>query len=567
MKTAFDASGDIRSVDLLAALVTIWRRARSGSIRFTRAGSSAGFDFAEGELVAAFSSDARFETGAILVRAGKLDGAALEKLSVPPGADGALAALQAGILTRREWKWGEKIRAIEILAELLGWPDGKYLFDADARPSRGDFSLAIPRLLLELFLRSRDRHLVDHQLGPTQIPLRRSPNFDAEFASFGLTADAESVVHLIDGQATATDICDRAPAEEFAVLKLLAALKTLGLLIGEEDASPGLALEPPPLPPLAELSIAEPDRMHAEEAEDSLHEEEREDAFASLPEVDEAISSSAHEPLDVPEEPPPPDLAPPEREEPTPGLDAEVGEAAPRWEGESVEREWKAPADDLDRELDSTVEPQPSGQAPRSRAVLWVLLAVLAAAVVGTVLVRSRGASRQTQTAAIPSPARPSRPSPASSPTAAPLALQASPVPSANPVPSPTRAPSHPATSRPGKPTAAPAAPAASGRSEPGREEWLARARADKRKLDADRRTRYSIQLELACEFSSLTEAWKHDRPAGSMWLLTVSRGGRDCFRVLWGRFPTIEAARKAKSGAPAFFSTPTNHPAVVAVR
>ena len=314
MKTEFDASGDIRSVDLLAALVTIWRRARSGSVRFTRSGSSAGFDFAEGELVAAFSSDARFETGAILVRAGKLDGAALEKLSVPPGADGALAALQAGILTRREWKWGEKIRAIEILAELLGWPDGKYLFDADARPSRGDFSLAIPRLLLELFLRSRDRHLVDHQLGPTHVPLRRSPNFDAEFTSFGLTADAESVVHLIDGQATATDICDRAPAEEFAVLKLLAALKTLGLLVGEEEASPGPAAEPP-LPPLAELPVAEPEPIPAEEGEDSLHEEEREDEFASMPDVDDLIPSTAREPLDAAtEEPPPPDLAPPEGE-------------------------------------------------------------------------------------------------------------------------------------------------------------------------------------------------------------------------------------------------------------
>jgi hypothetical protein len=410
---------------------------------------------------------------------------------------------------------------------------------------------------------------VDHQLGPTHVPLRRSPNFDAEFASFGLTADAESVVHLIDGQASATDICDRAPAEEFAVLKLLAALKTLGLLVGEEEVSPAPAAEPP-LPPLAELPIAEPEPISAEEEEDSLHlhEEEGEDDFASLPDVDKAISSAAREPLDAPEEPPPPDLAPPEREAPTSGLDAEVGEAAPRWEGESVEREWKASADDLDRELDTTVEPQSSGQAPRSRALLWILLAVLAAAVGGTVLVRSRGASRQTQTAAISSTPRPSRPSPALSPTAAPLALQASPVPSAGPVPSSTRAPSRAATPRPGKPTpAAPSAAAASGRPEPSREEWLVRARADKRKLDADRRTRYSIQLELACEIPSLVEAWKHDRPAGSMWLLTVSRGGHDCFRVLWGRFPTIDAARKAKSAAPAFFSTSTNHPAVVAVR
>jgi hypothetical protein len=105
------------------------------------------------------------------------------------------------------------------------------------------------------------------------------------------------------------------------------------------------------------------------------------------------------------------------------------------------------------------------------------------------------------------------------------------------------------------------------GHAEPGRSEWLARAQADRRKLDADRRIRYAIQLELVCEMPSLTEAWKHDRPSGSMWLLKVSHGGRDCFRVLWGRFPSIEAARRAKSGIPPFFTTATNHPAVVAVR
>ncbi|HEY6931159.1 MAG TPA: hypothetical protein VJA66_15910, partial [Thermoanaerobaculia bacterium] len=542
----------------------------SGSVRFTRSGSSAGFDFADGELAAAFSSDARFETGAILVRAGKLDGAALEKLAVPPGTDGALAALQAGILTRREWKWGEKIRAIEILAELLGWPDGKYLFDADARPSRSDFSLAIPRLLLELFLRSRDRHLVDHQLGSTELPLRRSPNFDTEFATFGLTADAESVVHLIDGQATATEICDRAPAEEFAVLKLLAALKTLGLLVDEEVAPPAPAAEPP-LPPLAELPVALPEPIPAAEGEEPVLEEEREegreDEFA-LPELDDSISrAAAGEPFPAPESPSsglPPPL---ERETPEPALDAEVGEAAPRWEGESVEKEWQTPSDDLDRELDTTVEPQSSGGPPRSKSLLWILLAILAAAVGTTVLVRSRGASRETQTTAMAPTPRRIRPSPAVSPTAAPAALVASPLPSASPVPSPTRAPSRAPTPRPGKATPAPAAPAPAGRSEGSREEWLARARNDKRKLDADRKTRYSIQLELACEVPSLVEAWKHDRPAGSMWLLAVSRGGRDCFRVLWGRFPSIEAAKKAKTGAPAFFTTATNHPAVVAVR
>src|SRR5262249_3977565 len=87
-----------------------------------------------------------------------------------------------------------------------------------------------PRLLLELFLRSRDRSLIDHQLGAPDQTLVRGELFDAEFPAFGLTADAESVVRLIDGRSTATEIAEKAPADEFAVRKLLAALVTLGLV-------------------------------------------------------------------------------------------------------------------------------------------------------------------------------------------------------------------------------------------------------------------------------------------------------------------------------------------------
>ncbi len=51
------------------------------------------------------------------------------------------------------------------------------------------------------------------------------------------------------------------------------------------------------------------------------------------------------------------------------------------------------------------------------------------------------------------------------------------------------------------------------------------------------------------------------------MWLLTVTHGGRDCYRVFWGRYPTLESAKKAKAGIPPYFVTARNHPAVVSVR
>jgi hypothetical protein len=99
------------------------------------------------------------------------------------------------------------------------------------------------------------------------------------------------------------------------------------------------------------------------------------------------------------------------------------------------------------------------------------------------------------------------------------------------------------------------------------REEWIRRAERDRARYSAGRGSRYTIQLELACELPTLSDAWKRDQPAGTMWLLTTPYRGRVCFRVLWGHFATKAEAVRAKATIPGFFVTPENHPAVVSVR
>jgi septal ring-binding cell division protein DamX len=95
---------------------------------------------------------------------------------------------------------------------------------------------------------------------------------------------------------------------------------------------------------------------------------------------------------------------------------------------------------------------------------------------------------------------------------------------------------------------------------------WLERAERDRRALAGSRRTHYTIQLELVCELPSLEEAWNYER-GRAMWLLVSTHRGRECFRVLWGRYATLEAARSAKASVPRFFFTPTNQPTVVSTR
>lgn len=646
MRTDFETAGDIRDVDLLAAFVGFWKSRASGAISFSRAATSAAFGLAEGEIVSISSTESRFESSAILVRAGKLDATALERLSIPEGTDGALAALQTGILTKREWRWGEKIRAIEVLADLLAWPDGKYYFDGDARPVAGDFTLTIPRLVLELFLRSRDRNLVEHQLGPSDAPLLRAADFDQEFTTFGLTADAESVVRLIDGRATADEIARVAPAEDFAVRKLLAALATLGLIRAaraggaaaasgaesEHDepvgaAEPAGALEGTlVLPPESAPRV---DDLEAETGVPAADAWDRRDdidaATRRIPGVDAENQENEEGTRDVaaPESREHDDVAPwdvPVRDAgrrrtsafdfdppgstssleafpfPLSGGGSETESASGRGAEEEPGLAPILPAETFGTDA----APRPGGAGPGT--ILGILVAGLVVAIAAVLFFRSRSVTSgpspgvAVPTASVPAPSEtrvPRTAAPAPSPAgsssasiAAAVAVSPRPgAPAARPtltarapaiapstaasaaprrtasVPMPARVAAVRATAVPPPARAvAPAEAVPSGN----RPEWSSRASRDRRRLASDRATRYTIQLELACEVPSLTEAWKHDRPAGSMWLLETRHGSRDCFRVMWGRYPSLDAAKRAKTAIPSFFTTPSNHPAVV---
>ncbi len=645
MRTIFEAEGDIRSTDVLAALVALWREGTSGTLRFSRSGATSAFELAAGEVIGASSSDPRFDTAAILIRANKLDASTMERLVVPEGADRAYSALEAGILTKREWRWGEKIRAVEVLSDLLTWIEGDYTLVRSGPREAGEFRLTIPRLVLELFLRSRDRGLVLHHLGGADVPLVRDSRFEAEFATFGLTDDAESVVRLIDGESTAADIAAGAPAEAFAVEKLLAALVTLGLVHPAYAVDPEAAARETvafPTPPLstpdepAETEApadAEPEPgMDVAAERDDEHEEtlepevdisdklEEPPSIAPAPEYDElppedsdASESSAVEDEEMvdaqldgsrSDDPLEEDVetrsereslaadfeaAPAAPDEYAPEDRAAIGhfESESESESESEERRDIPAPLEFQRPLDTSTGVG-SLERPRHRSsgTLWILLGMLIAATAAVLYWRARGASSGSETAALavastPSPTLSERsvePVATSAPPASAAASFATAVPTAAPTrPAPTRVPTsipnprpspRPAAKPAAAPTAAVRAPAAGLAASPKtRQGWLQRAERDQKSSAADRDARFAIQLELACEVPSLNEAFGHDRPSGSMWVVPTSYRGKTCFRVLWGRYPTREAADSALGSAPAFFSTPHNHPMVVAVR
>ncbi len=602
MRTAFGDEGELRATDVLAALVTLWREGASGSVHFSRSGATAGFFLADGELTSVTSSEARFETASILLRAGKLDAATLDRLSTPHGGDRAFAALQAGILTKREWRWGEKIRAVEVLSDLLTWIEGDYVFDRGAAAAAGEFRLTVPRLVLELFLRSRDRSLVLHHLGGVDVPLVRAPRFDAEFTAFGLTADAEAVVRLIDGKATAAQISSEGSAEPFAVEKLLAALVTLGLVhpefalaetpsgpapaadqeaaaAGEDEEEEGesgdLSVPPKAFSDPRGLDLAEADLGTGPSDSPDLDDEE-ESA------VDSRSMHTGEEESDEPRISAPARRAgvPDEVESPLDGavLDRGGPDSQPEEEparedpGALVGDSFSAPA--VDGPLNEATGVG-SAERPRARSAgpwLW-LLVLLGGGVAGVILLRSQGSLlRAPGLVARPSPTA-TLPAAAVEPTLAPSPAAAVPLPAPPPRSRPTRAPAPSARVPAPSPRPAPAAtpprgarPAAEAAPGGSRAAWLERAARDRQRASADRKTRYAVQVELACEIPSLVDAWKYDRPSGSLWVLATPFQGKICFRVLWGRYPTRDAAHRAVAKAPTFFTSARNRPVVAAV-
>jgi septal ring-binding cell division protein DamX len=219
----------------------------------------------------------------------------------------------------------------------------------------------------------------------------------------------------------------------------------------------------------------------------------------------------------------------------------------------------------MDQPLDLPETPVLTRSHRPSLTGVW-LLVVLAVAVGALLLFRARQAGNPPATSPLAAATTPTAsallaatiPPTALPPTAAlPTEISAARTPTSRPTPTATAAT---------RPTAIAVAIGAPPRTvaAPGRRQWLARAERDRTLVQ--RRAAYTIQLELVCELSSLEEAWKFDR-RGAMWLLTASHRGRECFRVFWGRYATLDEARAAKASVPRFFFTATNQPAVVSTR
>jgi septal ring-binding cell division protein DamX len=95
---------------------------------------------------------------------------------------------------------------------------------------------------------------------------------------------------------------------------------------------------------------------------------------------------------------------------------------------------------------------------------------------------------------------------------------------------------------------------------------WRTAAERGRRVFEHPGTFAYTIQLELACQESTLTKALAADPAGKRIWIAPNDFRGQRCYRVLFGKYRDLAAARSAKASIPAIFLKDGNHPAVIAL-
>ena len=228
MRPVFDSSGDLASIDVLSAFCAVGRGGASGSAEFTIGeGETVRYGFDRGVLVAV-ETPPENAPAEVLVRAGKIQRATYEALTVGDFEDRFAVAVASGVISRREAAWESRSPPSRH------WPASRSPRDVHRSPRAGQNRAAIFRFgqitgsSSSSCARTTDRSCCeDRRHGH---PDRPGGRLRGGFAALGLTADADSVVDGIDGVRTVEKVVKHSRADEFATLKLLAALMTLGLI-------------------------------------------------------------------------------------------------------------------------------------------------------------------------------------------------------------------------------------------------------------------------------------------------------------------------------------------------
>ena len=538
-----------------------------------------------GDTVFAQSTHLADRLTTILVERGRITQAQMDYAlaNLKPGISIGKNLIEMGFITQRDLLDVAKLQVERIIHGCMAQADAMPAFESrelDAHVVR--LPLNTPQLLLGGMLAIQDRGSLLELLGPlNQVVVLQGKSL----MDLSLPPDLGRLTTLLDGTHTLLELGREAQAEPLRVGAFALFLREMGWArlhemppLDRQALESALAGDPEPLsPPLAEAAEApgEPSaslfNTIQEAARPTTNLEHLSQALDEEPIPEPAPPEPVlpePEPLYLPEGLTVPGLA----EEPEPTLHVETGHAdlptpsvelPPLPEPEPEAEPVPEPPAPLRVHLEPDPEPEPApaeeaGAAPRSGLYKWVALAavVVVCLVAGFLVLRRRH----------PAPTPPAPPA-TSKPAPEPDRIRPEGAPSIA-VP-PQAAPTEAAKPEEAKPEPRPEPVKAVAAALPDRLEALRKGDLDKASAQGAQHVKeskpdhWALRLEIACQGDTIRrvqDLFKDEKP--DLFLLPMTlRDGRICYQILYGDYPTKDAAEKGSKRLPAAFGADRDRP------
>lgn len=498
-----------------------------------------------GTIAFASSNEKSDRLTEVLKRAGKLTPEQIEhaQARIKPNVSLGKTLVELGYISPKDLLWGARMQVEGILYQLLFWEHGSYQVLEGPLPKEiVSLGLTIPQIIYNGIMQTRDRDWILQHIGSPEAIFAAAPGFDEKNAEYDLPVD--DVVSKMDGTRSLEEIAQATEIDTFEVCKMVAALQILELArpqpfkptqmplsVSEKDESEPVTDETPETP--GDISLGQVMQIPTvEELREEPQQPVGEESYSAPIEEDEDLEEVTAEVEEEPVEPPPPE--------------------------ESPFREVRGTllADEEDETLDSEYEELIDEGGGWNKAVLFIAILGVVAAAISFYYVRksSEGPKAPVTTilpekrkvSAVPNSRKPVLVVPKPSETATPKNTSSSQIPSGTQTPIEAASKNQPLKM------------ALSGNVSEAAQLW-------KRELSKNR-NRLTIQLEIACQDSTVMEALNLFGKTAPLYVVPLNFRGQPCYRVLYGIYNNEAQARAKLGDMPSEFLQQPSPPKVIPI-
>lgn len=509
-----------------------------------------------GTIAFASSNEKSDRLTEVLKRAGKLTPEQIEhaQVRIKPNVSLGKTLVELGYISPKDLLWGARMQVEGILYQLLFWESGSYQVLEGPLPKEiVSLGLTAPQIIYNGILQTRDRDWILRHIGSPEAIYLKVPDFEQKYADYHL--GAEQISANIDGSHSLEEIAQSIGIDTFEVCKTVAALQVLELARPQPFK--------PTQMPLSVSEIQKPQTADIDSPE--VIEDVSLGQVMHVPTVEELSDQQAEEPYIA--------QSYSEPVEEQPDLDeiissAEEGEEATEFSPfRRLNDTEQAEEEAYDSEFEEAVEERGWNKG----IILVALLGILSAAssfyymskypntttAATSTIVPKVPVTKKGETEGTKPPVATTTNNNSGTQTSTPGQVQ-----SGTQTPTPAQINSGTQTPTPAqvKPTTqnSPIDLALNGKVSEAAGLW-------KREL-SKQRNRLTIQLEIACQDSTVLEALNLFTKKDPLYVVPLSFHGKPCYRVLYGIYDNQDQAQGKLPGMPSEFTQQPSPPKVIPI-